>query len=151
MLATWAANRFDRDHKGIGMLRCLITTSVLVLAPLAACTQVAPPPNPAVAHSGLIRMAVRVTDQRHEPVADLEQKDFTVFDNGVERPIRTFQRLEMSQQAEANGSQRALYTLEIDQAPETAQKTFHNLEVRVDRRNLDVRTMKGYYTGPGYK
>jgi hypothetical protein len=40
----------------------------------------------------LMRLDVRVMDRRGRPVTDLTQRDFTIYENGVQQEIRAFAR-----------------------------------------------------------
>jgi hypothetical protein len=51
---------------------------------------------------GSVRFVVVVTTKSGQPVADLRQQDFTVFDDDVIRPIRSFRTIPAAKKQGAN-------------------------------------------------
>jgi hypothetical protein len=120
----------------------------------------APPADTSTPRS--IHLNVVVTTKSGQPVTDLQQRDFTIFDNNSTRTIRAFRAGIMSPKPQegtppikfaGEESKAGAYdTLEVFQyeisfdAPcaERANE-YHRVEVKVDKPNLIVRARQGYY------
>lgn len=105
---------------------------------------------------GSVRFVVVVTTRSGEPVADLGQQDFAIFDDDVIRPIRTFRTIRAaSKQDEShaltvvrvpNPVSSSTYELIFDGAKSQGRRQFHEVGIKVDRPNLEVATSAGYLT-----
>jgi len=108
-----------------------------------------------------VRVDVLVTTQSGEPVSDLEERDFTLWDNNVlPAKITSFKliRVDVSRlpgltnvsarpQNETHGEVVA-YQLTFDAAFAKVSNEYHSLGVKVDRPNLNVTARQGYYARP---
>ena len=113
---------------------------------------------------GSVRFLVVVTTKSGQPVADLRQQDFTVFDDDVIRPIRSFRT---TLAAKKQGGELYLhssqygkicprepmaigifstYEVIFDGAKSSGRRRFHQVGIKVDRPNLEVATRPGYLT-----
>ena len=105
-----------------------------------------------------VRVDVLVTTQSGQPVTDLDERDFSVWDNNVlETRITSFRlvRLDASRlprmslvSAESQNQKHGevvAYELTFDAAPAKGPGEYHSLGVKVDRANLKVLARQGYY------
>ena len=111
--------------------------------------------------SRTVHVDVLVTTPSGEPVADLEQLDFTLWDNNVlPMKIMSFKlvRVDVSRvpemtkvsaqpQSERHG-QVLVYELTFDAPVANVPNEYHSLGVKVDRPNLNVIARQGYYAQP---
>jgi VWFA-related protein len=74
---------------------CALTAAALSVSFSLAAQQQS---DPAPSTSQSIRQVVFVDTKSGQPVTDLEQKDFTVFDNKSPRPITSFRRLDSAKE-----------------------------------------------------
>lgn len=83
------------------MFRRLILVTAVAVIPAAASAQ--PVQVPGTIRSGvtLVPVDVRVLDKSGQPVTDLTEKDFTLFENGVQQQIRQFQRQALTAEAQS--------------------------------------------------
>jgi hypothetical protein len=112
---------------------------------------------------GSVRFVVVVTTKSGQPVADLRQQDFTVFDDDVIRPIRSFRTIPAAKQQGGNHTFTAIsmedsarepmaigisstYEVIFDGAKSSGRRQFHEVGIKVDRPNLEVATRPGYLT-----
>jgi hypothetical protein len=83
---------------------------------------------------GLVRVPVTVMDQDGRPAANLQSKDFVVFENGVAREIRTF----------AQGDNQGAYVISYVPA-QNPSADYRSIVVQVSRANVRVRARAGYF------
>jgi hypothetical protein len=112
---------------------------------------------------GSVRLLVVVTTKSGQPVADLRQQDFTVFDDDVIRPIRSFRTIPAAKKQGGNHTFTAVsmensprepmatgisstYEVIFDGAKSSGRRQFHEVGIKVDRPNLEVATRPGYLT-----
>jgi hypothetical protein len=107
-----------------------------------------------------IRVHVFVTTVSGEPVTDLDERDFSIWDDGIEKRITSFQRNPMAasesvQVGQVTGAAKALtlqptgaYELTIDAAIAKEPNEYHSLGVKVDRPKLNLVARQGYYAHP---
>jgi hypothetical protein len=110
--------------------------------------------------SRTVRVYVVVTTQSGQPVTDLDERDFSIWDNSVEKRITSFQSprtppsgsvqvVQMTGQAKVvSGHPIGAYLLYFDAAIGKEPNEYHALGVRVDRPNLNVIARQGYYAQP---
>jgi hypothetical protein len=114
-------------------------------------------------HDGTVRLLISVTTKSGEPVTDLQEQDFTVYEGFVTHPIRYFQSysapksqhgrhsltnvtLRTSDGTHSPLGSSPLYELTFVGAKPTGQREFHEVGVQVDRSNLEITTSAGYIT-----
>ena len=102
---------------------------------------------------GSVRFLVEVTTKSGQPVADLRQQDFTVFDDDVIRPIRSFRTIPAAKKQSgshtfitasmANLPREPMaigisstYEVIFDGAKSSGRREFHEVGIKVDRPNL---------------
>jgi hypothetical protein len=110
---------------------------------------------------GSVRFLVVVTTKSGQPVADLRQQDFTVFDDDVIRPIRSFRTIPAAKKQGGSHTFTAAsmanlprepigisstYEVIFDGAKSSGRREFHEVGIKVDRPNLEVATRPGYLT-----
>lgn len=112
-----------------------------------------------------IRMNVIVATADGQCVMDLQQQDFTIYDNNSIQPITSFKAVIIGTQqvklprlvyVAGDGAYRRCYEQgELFQyeltfnVPENALPNgYHRVEVKVDKPKLIIRTRHGYYTQP---
>jgi hypothetical protein len=112
---------------------------------------------------GSVRFLVVVTTKSGQPVADLRQQDFTVFDDDVIRPIRSFRTILAAKKQGGShtftaasmsnlpGEPMAIgisvtYEVVFDGAKSSGRREFHEVGIKVDRPNLEIATRPGYLT-----
>jgi hypothetical protein len=110
---------------------------------------------------GSVRFLVVVTTKSGQPVADLRQQDFTVFDDDVIRPIRSFRTIPAAKKQGGSHTSAAAsmanlprepigisstYEVIFDGAKSSGRREFHEVGIKVDRPNLEVATRPGYLT-----
>jgi hypothetical protein len=112
---------------------------------------------------GSVRFLVVVTTKSGQPVADLRQQDFTVFDDDAIRPIRSFRTIPAAKKqggshtfttaSMANLPREPMaigisstYEVIFDGAKSSGRREFHEVGIKVDRPNLEVATRPGYLT-----
>jgi hypothetical protein len=76
-----------------------------------------------------------VRDQKGQPI---QQADFTAFDNDEPQNLLTFR-------AAAVRDAPGIYKLTLEVAHADHADEYHEIAVRVDRPNLDVHMIRGYY------
>jgi hypothetical protein len=89
----------------------------------------------------VVHFNVVVTKASGEYITDLKQQDFTLLDNRSAQPITSFRARQI-------GDDLFQYELTFNAPPSAAPSEYHNVEVKVDKPNLTVRTRKGYYAQP---
>jgi hypothetical protein len=105
-----------------------------------------------------VRVDVLVTTQSGELVSDLEERDFTLWDNNV-LPIKitSFKliRVDASRLPNVSAQPRSerhgevvAYQLTFDAAIAKGPNEYHSLGAKVDRANLNVIARQGYYAQP---
>jgi len=110
---------------------------------------------------GSVRFLVVVTTKSGQPVADLRQQDFTVLDDDVIRPIRSFRTIPAAKKQGGSHTFTAAsmanlprepigisstYEVIFDGAKSSGRREFHEVGIKVDRPNLEVATRPGYLT-----
>jgi hypothetical protein len=112
-----------------------------------------------------IHVNVVVTTASGQPVTDLQEKDFVIFDNNSARPITSFDAVLIgptrqknaptmklaSQVPNTGGSEQGdlfQYEITFDGAVAERPDEYHSLQVKVKRPNLKVRARKGYFAQP---
>jgi VWFA-related protein len=119
---------------------CFLTPIAVCLAPSAGPAQAAQTTTPPATATGataggpvtrqangftirvqtnLVLVDVRVTDKRGQPVTDLHQDDFRVFEDGVEQKIGSFSLENVEQLAKANETNGAPPTIDLGKLPAT--------------------------------
>jgi hypothetical protein len=91
--------------------------------------------------SQVVHFNVVVSRPSGQYVTDLKQQDFTLLDNRLAQPITSFRARQI-------GDELFQYELTFNAPPSAAPREYHNVEVRVDKPNLTVRTRRGYYAQP---
>jgi hypothetical protein len=103
---------------------------------------------------------VLVTTASGQPVTDLDERDFSIWDNSVEKRITSFQPPHMIsngliQVVQVTGGAKivsldpaSVYELSFDAAIGKKPNEYHALGVKVDRPNLNVVARQGYYAQP---
>ena len=84
-----------------------------------------------------------VTDKKGHPIRELQPGDFTVFDNDEPQRLLAFRAREV-------GDENPSYLLTFRAARADRSDEYHEIAVRVDRPNLNVRTIRGYYPHPQF-
>jgi hypothetical protein len=112
---------------------------------------------------GSVRFVVVVTTKSGQPVGDLRQQDFTVFDDDVIRPITSFRTIPAAKKQGGNHTFTAVslenssrepvairisstYEVIFDGAKSSGRRQFHEVGIKIDRPNLEVATWPGYLT-----
>src|ERR1700674_3697917 len=85
-------------------------------------TDAPPPASPAQAQGDrpvfrggveLIQLDVSVLDRKRQPVKGLNASDFTVFENGVQRPVRAFTAIQLPTRSSARAALPATVPLDV--------------------------------------
>jgi len=84
-----------------------------------------------------ISINVVVTDEDGQPVRDLRQSDFAVFEDNARREMTAFSPSPKGWEGN--------YRITFSAARGEGGNEYHSVAVRVERPYLDVRTIKGYY------
>lgn|SRR5579871_2350612 len=126
---------------------CFLTAAFVSMVvpsvnPRAAVAQLNPPADTA-APGNRISINVVVTDKKGQPIRDLQPGDFTVFDNEEPQRLLAFR-------ARGVGDENASYLFTFKAARADRSDEYHEIAVRVDRPNVNVRTIKGYYPHPHF-
>jgi hypothetical protein len=88
-----------------------------------------------------VHFNVVVTKASGQYVTDLKQQDFTILDNGLTQPIKSFSARQI-------GEDLFQYEITFDTPGSERPNQYHAVEVKVDKPGLVVRTRKGYYAQP---
>lgn len=123
-----------RKHRSLGFFILLLSTSITPAQDLTVAQANA---------DGSVRLLVAVTTKTGHPVTDLREQDFTVFDGDVIRQIREFRPVSMNSSTARTSP---IYELIFDGARSSGRREFHEVGIRVDRRDLKVITRQGYLT-----
>lgn len=125
---------------------CLLTAAfawmVIPSVQGAAATQSNSPADTATP-GGRISINVVVTDKKGQPVRELQAGGFTVFDNDEPQKLLAFRPRVL-------GDATASYLLTFKTAHANSSDKCHAIAVRVDRPNLNVRTIRGYCPHPQF-
>ncbi|NYF52475.1 hypothetical protein [Tunturiibacter gelidoferens] len=114
--------------------------------------------------NGGVRFVVVVADGSGRPVTDLQQQDFTVFDDNLIRPIRAFVMVTgrkrtnegygvIREAALRSGGRDELlklfprYEITFDEPIDLRAKEYREVGIKVDRPGLKIITGQGYYVG----
>jgi hypothetical protein len=116
---------------------------------------------------GSVRFLIVVTTKSGQPVVDLREEDFTVFDDDVIRPIRSFRTIDGPEKQDrhlftivtlANPSEDSsakgtgvTYEIIFDGAKSPGRRQFHEVGIEVDRPNLEIITSPGYLTSASHR
>jgi hypothetical protein len=123
-----------RKQRSLGFFVLLLSTSITRAQDLTV----------AQAHAdGSVRLLVAVTTKTGQPVTDLREQDFTVFDGDVIRQIIWFRPVPMNSSTARTSP---IYELTFDGARSSGHREFHEVGIRVDRPDLKVITRQGYLT-----
>jgi hypothetical protein len=98
-----------------------------------------------------VHLNVVVTDSSgHQWITDLQKSDFTIFDNDLPQPIYSFKSVLLKPREVTDDGERELFKYELSfKAPlARSPNEYHRIGVRVDRQNLEVRAIQGYYAQP---
>ena len=115
---------------------------------------------------GTVRFLVAVKTRSGQPVVDLREQDFTVFEGDLIRPIRSFRKVFAPKKQDGSHifttvtltnptekssaeSTSSTYELVFDGARSRGPRQFHEVGIKVDKPNLEVVTSLGYLT-PAY-
>lgn len=121
-------------------------------------------PPPGGATSRIIYMNVVVTTESGQCVTDLQQQNFTIFDNDSMQAVTSFKAVRIGPRVAiprlidvadtrsiagcfADG-ELFLYELSFHALNDDEPNRYHTIGVRVDRPNLIVQARQGYYTRP---
>jgi hypothetical protein len=88
--------------------------------------------------SSRISINVVVKDSMGRPIHDLQADDFTVFDNNEPQRLLAFRAVVVRDAT-------ASYALTVKASHSDRSNEYHKIDVRVDRSNLEVRTIRGYF------
>ena len=108
----------------------------LCVATFISCGTAIAQPSPQDVHFNVV-----VTKASGQYVTDLKQEDFTILDNGLTQPIKSFSARQI-------GEKLFQYEITFDAPGSERPNQYHAVEVKVDKPNLVVRTRKGYYAQP---
>jgi VWFA-related protein len=86
--------------------------------------------------TNLVLVDVRATDKHGDPVGDLKQSDFRVFEDGVEQEITSFSLENVAQLATATGENGAPATIDFGKLPPTV--THNEVNKLIQDRRLIV-------------
>jgi hypothetical protein len=107
-----------------------------------------------------VRVFVLVSTASGQPVTDLDARDFSLWDNNVQKTITSFRFVRMNSDrlprtsyvsAEPQNDRDhdvVAYEMTFDAAPGKRPDEYHELGVRVDRPKLNVLARQGYYAQP---
>jgi hypothetical protein len=108
-----------------------------------------------------VHVYVLVTTASGQPVTDLDQRDFSLWDNNVlQRKITSFRLVRVNsnrlpqmslvsaEPQSEQGRDVVAYELTFDAAVGKQPNEYHSLGVKVDRPKLNVLAQQGYYAQP---
>jgi len=87
--------------------------------------------------SDRISISVVVRDADGEPIRDLRVSDFTVYDENAPQELLGFRA--------APAGVAGRYVLTVRAARSERANEYHRVAVRVERPNVEVRSIRGYY------